>query len=120
MRGCRVMSKNQQKIYIHHHYYWINLPWDHGRMIDIVIKPNFKRSPETRREMRSCASSRRSVRVHDRLEGRGRARGRAEMRKEMVALRAVRAYKRPAQIGGLDVQKWGWGGSEGVLDMINA
>lgn len=75
MRGCRVMSKNQQKIYIHHYYYWINLPWDHGRMIDIVIKPNFKRSPETRREMRSCASSRRSVRVHDRLEGWGRARG---------------------------------------------
>lgn len=69
------MSKNQQKIYIHHYYYWINLPWDHGRMIDIVIKPNFKRSPETRREMRPCASSRRSVRVHDRLEGWGRARG---------------------------------------------
>lgn len=43
-------------------------------MIDIVIKPNFKRSPETRREMRPCTSSRRSVRVHDRLEGRARGR----------------------------------------------
>lgn len=58
-------------------------------MIDMVIKPKFKRSPETRREMRPCIS--RAVRVHDRLEGRdGRGMGQNETAsrdgKEMVAL----------------------------------